>query len=220
MGLGAIGGAGAVLGAMEVLDLAPRATTTPFTPPAPSDFSLQGRPNGTTVLVLGAGIAGLAAAYELEKAGYRCEVLEARDRPGGRNWTVRGGTTHTDLDGETQTAQFADGVYFNAGPARIPQHHVTPDYCRELGVKIHGATYRDDLEASFSVSWSRERFSEGGWVLWNARGRDYRRLLEPAGRIHFAGDHLSHVTSWQHGALESARAAVTALHARVLDARR
>jgi monoamine oxidase len=41
---------------------------------------------------LGAGIAGLVAAYELTKAGYKCVVLEARERPGGRNWTIRGGS--------------------------------------------------------------------------------------------------------------------------------
>ena len=41
-----------------------------------------------------------------------------------------------DLDGASQTAQFADGHYMNAGPARIPQHHTTLDYCRELGVAI------------------------------------------------------------------------------------
>jgi deazaflavin-dependent oxidoreductase (nitroreductase family) len=68
---------------MEALNLSAPARKAPFTPPSRSDFSLQGRGNGTTVLVLGAGVAGLAAAYELEKAGYRCEVLEARDRPGG-----------------------------------------------------------------------------------------------------------------------------------------
>jgi monoamine oxidase len=70
------------------------------------------------------------------RKGNRCEVLEARDRPGGRCWTVRGGTRETDLDGVPQTAQFADGHYMNAGPARIPQHHTTLDYCRELGVAI------------------------------------------------------------------------------------
>ena len=136
--LGTVGGAGAVLATMEAFDLVPSARehTTPFQPPRASDFALQGRANDTTVLVLGAGIAGLCVAYELEKAGYLCEVLEARDRPGGRNWTVRGGTEETDTDGIIQTAQFADGQYMNAGPARIPQHHTTLDYCRELGVAI------------------------------------------------------------------------------------
>jgi monoamine oxidase len=136
--LGTVGGAGAVLATMEALDLVPdaREHTAPFRPPGASDFALQGRVNNTTVLVLGAGIAGLCAAYELEKAGYLCEVLEARDRPGGRCWTVRGGTKEADLDDVMQTAAFADGHYMNAGPARIPQHHTTLDYCRELGIPI------------------------------------------------------------------------------------
>ena len=138
VGLGAVGGAGVVLAAMEALDLVPSANDyrVPFDPPSTSDFTLRGRVNGTTVLILGAGIAGLTTAYKLEKAGYRCEIVEARDRPGGRNWTIRGGTTDTDLDGRRQTAQFADDLYMNAGPARIPQHHTTLDYCRELGVPI------------------------------------------------------------------------------------
>ena len=137
-GLGIAGGAGAVLAAMEILDLvAPAAEyRVPFDPPRTDDFSLRGRANDTTVLVLGAGIAGLTAAYELEKAGYRCEIVEARSRPGGRNWTIRAGTSETDLDGTTQTARFANGLYMNGGPARIPQHHTTIDYCRELGVPI------------------------------------------------------------------------------------
>jgi monoamine oxidase len=136
--VGAAGGAAAVLGSMEALRLvAPAADhRRPFQPPRASDFTLQGRANGTRVLILGAGIAGLTTAYELEKAGYACEILEARERPGGRNWTVRGGTTETEIDGPAQTAAFADGQYFNAGPARIPQHHTTLDYCRELGVPI------------------------------------------------------------------------------------
>lgn len=137
-GLGVAGGAGAVLAAMEVLDLvAPAAEyRVAFDPPRSADFSLRGRVNDTTVLILGGGIAGLTTAYELEKAGYRCEIVEARARPGGRNWTIRGGTTDTDLDGVTQTARFADNLYMNAGPARIPQHHTTLDYCRELGVPV------------------------------------------------------------------------------------
>ena len=39
------------------------------------------------VLILGAGLAGLAAALELRQAGYRVEVLEYTDRAGGRCWS-------------------------------------------------------------------------------------------------------------------------------------
>ncbi len=133
--LGTIGGAGVAWGTLEALGLVPdvREHTKPFSPPQQSDFHLQGRVNGTTVLVLGGGDAGLVAMYELEKAGYRCELLEARDRPGGRAWTVRGGDTNTDRQGIEQIAGFTEGQYMNAGPARIPQHHTTLDYCRELG---------------------------------------------------------------------------------------
>lgn len=41
------------------------------------------------VLVIGAGIAGLSAAYHLKGAGIKATVLEARDRIGGRVWTDR-----------------------------------------------------------------------------------------------------------------------------------
>jgi monoamine oxidase len=135
--VGAAGGAGILFETMGALGLAPTADAAKvaYRAPATGDFTLTGR-RGARVLVLGAGIAGLTAAYELGKAGYDCVVLEARNRPGGRNWTVRGGTTERDLDGHTQTARFAEGQYLNAGPARIAQWMVTMDYCRELGVAI------------------------------------------------------------------------------------
>ncbi|MEJ3750005.1 flavin monoamine oxidase family protein [Actinomycetes bacterium KLBMP 9797] len=134
--VGVSGGAGVLYSTMGALGLAPAAQAAPpFRAPNRSDFTLTGR-SAKSVLVLGGGIAGLATAYELGKAGYRVRILEARQRPGGRNWTVRGGTVETDLDGNTQKARFADGQYMNAGPARIAQHMVTLDYCRELRVPI------------------------------------------------------------------------------------
>lgn len=40
------------------------------------------------VVVVGAGLSGLRAAYDIQKAGYSCLVVEARDRVGGKTWTV------------------------------------------------------------------------------------------------------------------------------------
>jgi monoamine oxidase len=45
----------------------------------------------TSVIVAGAGLAGLAAARNLESAGAKVTVIEARERVGGRVWTVRDG---------------------------------------------------------------------------------------------------------------------------------
>ena len=98
-----------------------------------------GAGKGARVVILGAGVAGLSAAYELRKAGYDCTVLEARDRVGGRNFTVRHGTKLAMDDGTSQTCTFDDDprLYFNAGPARIPSHHLaTLGYARELGVRM------------------------------------------------------------------------------------
>lgn len=137
--VGVNGGAGALFATLGAMGLAPTAEASPtsasFNAPSVADFHLTGRPP-IRVVILGAGIAGLASAYELGKAGYHCTVIEARSRVGGRNFTVRGGTTQTDLRGHTQRATFSRGVYFNAGPARIAQWMVTLDYCRELGVSV------------------------------------------------------------------------------------
>jgi monoamine oxidase len=122
---------------MGALGLAPAAIASApsFLAPRRSDFTLTGRA-AKKVVILGGGIAGLASAYELGKAGYDCTILEARGVTGGRNFTVRAGTTETDLDGQTQSAAFSPGIYLNAGPARIAQWMVTLDYCRELGVPV------------------------------------------------------------------------------------
>lgn len=156
--VGTVGGAGALLGTLAVLDLFDDGGRQPFLPPSPTDFSLQGRANETSVVVLGAGVAGLCCAYELEKAGYRVVVLEARDRVGGRSWTVRGGTVAVDTRGRRQEARFAAGRYLNAGPARIAQHHLTLDYCRELGVEVE-----------VFVNENSDGFVEGGGIVRRRR---------------------------------------------------
>src|SRR5271165_3536707 len=97
----------------------------------------KGASHATKVVVLGAGVAGLSAAYELGKAGYDVTVLEARDRVGGRNWTIRSGTKLDMTDGSRQVCGFDADLYWNCGPARVPSHHqAVLGYCRELGVPL------------------------------------------------------------------------------------
>lgn len=96
-----------------------------------------GSGKGIRVLVLGGGIAGLVAAYELRELGYQVTVLEARKRPGGRNWSVRGGDTVALMDGSKQMCTWDKGHYQNFGPARLPSIHSTMlGYCRKLGVEL------------------------------------------------------------------------------------
>jgi monoamine oxidase len=172
--VGATGGAGAMFATMGALGLAPSAeaaTKTPFQPPQPSDFSLRGR-GAAKILVLGAGVAGLAAAYELGKAGYDCTILEAQDRVGGRNRTLRGGDRLTELDGATQTVGFRDGNYLNAGPARIAQWMTTMDYARELGVPLEVFTnsnaealiYNESAGMTAPVKWRTAKADVYGYI--------------------------------------------------------
>lgn len=110
-------------------------------------FELRGRGTGTSVVVLGGGLAGMSTAYELGKLGYDCRVLEARMRPGGRCHTIRRGTASEET-GSTQVSAFDEGLYYNPGPMRIPHHHqITLGYCRELGVPVE--VFVNENEASY-----------------------------------------------------------------------
>ena len=80
-----------------------------------------GRPR-KRVLIIGAGMAGLVAAYELMRQGHEPVVLEAQQRVGGRVLTLR---------------DFAPGLYAEAGAMRIPRvHDLTLAYCARFGLKL------------------------------------------------------------------------------------
>ncbi|MGO9450164.1 MAG: flavin monoamine oxidase family protein [Candidatus Binataceae bacterium] len=136
----AISGIGAAFLSMQALGLA----SVVFAEPAPILPAKIGR--GTHVVILGAGIAGLVLAYRMERAGFSVTLVEARRRVGGRNWTLRHGDK-VEMTGEAeQTVSFSKGMYFNAGPARIPSHHQgLLSYCKLLGVPL-------EVEVNFSNS--------------------------------------------------------------------
>ena len=66
-------------------------------------------PKVETVLVVGAGLSGLVAAYRLREAGKRVILIEARGEPGGRVRTLRN--------------YFDDGIYGELGAARVAETH-------------------------------------------------------------------------------------------------
>jgi monoamine oxidase len=128
--VGSVGGYRATYLTMQAMGLLGTAA-------AAEPLMLEKGAHGTKVVILGAGVAGLSAAYELGKAGYDCTVLEARDRVGGRNWSIRRGARLDMSDGTRQLCEFDPEMYWNSGPARIPSaHQAVLGYCRELGVAL------------------------------------------------------------------------------------
>jgi len=126
-------------------------------------FNLEGSGAGKKVIILGGGLAGMTATYELSKSGYDCTILEARERAGGRCWSIRKGSISKEIGSPQQIAGFDDDLYFNAGPSRIPHHHqLTLHYCKELGVPLE--VYNNVNEAAYY-------FSEGKGPLSNKKVR-------------------------------------------------
>jgi monoamine oxidase len=82
---------------------------------------LKGTPK--RVVVVGAGLAGLSAAYELTRAGHDVTVLEAQARPGGRVQTLR--------------EPFSDGLYAEAGAMNVYDvHDWTLKYIKLFGLTL------------------------------------------------------------------------------------
>lgn len=127
------------------------------------------------IIIIGAGLAGLSAAYELTQAGHEVTVLEARPRPGGRVFTMRG--------------QFADGLYAEAGATNVFDNHAwTLKYIKLMGLTLdpepsfagasiyymHGK--RIVIKPGVPVDWPLDlRADEKG----KSRGELWRRYVAP-----------------------------------------
>lgn len=167
------------------------ATSSPTVvpPPPPAAGPRSPRPgdwpaavgNGKSVVILGAGIAGMTAALEMARLGYTCTVLEAQASAGGRVRTIRSGDVVAETD-SSQTCQFDidTNLYFNSGPSRIAQHHeFLLGYCRDFGVELE--TFTNDNRGA----WLHSPNAFGGQpqvarqVLADSRG-GIARLLSTA----------------------------------------
>jgi monoamine oxidase len=117
----------------------------------PLSAALRPRQNGTTpyfsrqktdrpkkIIVLGAGLAGLTAAYELTKAGHDVTILEARNRAGGRVFTVR---------------EFADGLYAECGAEWVEScHDYLLRYIEEFGLSLYRGSFIDTEDEGLQFS--------------------------------------------------------------------
>ncbi len=155
--IGATAGGAAMYQAMSSLGFA---AASPYEGP----IDLQGAPRGASVLILGAGMAGMTAAYELRNAGYKVQLLEYNARPGGRNWTLRGGDRYTEMGGHTQQCEFDKDLYINPGPWRIPyHHHGMMHYTKLLGVPLEPffqVNYNAYLHSSQAFGGKPRRYRE------------------------------------------------------------
>jgi monoamine oxidase len=115
----------------------------------PAAFALQPGAARGHVIIIGAGLAGLAAGLDLDRAGYDVTILEARMRPGGRVHTLR--------------EPFSDGLYADAGAARIQDtHQFTLRYVKELGLT---------LDPFFPADGSRITYVAGKRLVIPSRGQ-------------------------------------------------
>jgi len=79
--------------------------------------------SSSRVVVAGAGLAGLTAAYRLQQGGVIAEIYEASGRIGGRCWTGRG--------------DFADGQIYEHGGELIDSNHIQlKQLVQELGLTL------------------------------------------------------------------------------------
>jgi monoamine oxidase len=98
------------------------------------------------IVVVGAGLAGLSAAYALRNAGYAAEIHEASDRIGGRCWTLRGA--------------FADGQIAEHGGELIDQSHShVRQLAQGLGLKLDNLLQAEQNGTDVLGYFDRSRYS-------------------------------------------------------------
>jgi monoamine oxidase len=132
------------------------ALSTPFT-----RYARAAKPSASCVIV-GAGLAGLSAAYRLNKAGWRVTIVEARERPGGRAWSYR-------FPEAPELVCEMGGEWIGKD-----QKHIL-DLCRELNVPLEPHAYRIWLLLAGQLkSPGQWQFSEGARAGWKKFASAYK----------------------------------------------
>src|SRR5688572_12774775 len=127
------------------------------------------RASGKRVVILGAGLSGLAAAWNLMRHGYDVRVLEAQDIPGGRVKTIR--------------APFKNGGYAEAGALRIPNNHrYTLKYIKLMGLESKLVAYEEDGKHLWYLQGKRFTAPQGEWPLAGLRPEEKTNPLAMLGR--------------------------------------
>jgi monoamine oxidase len=103
-------------------------------------------PKSRNVLVIGAGLAGLAAAQSLQQAGHRVQVLEARERIGGRIWTSQK-WSDAPLDLGATWIHGTTGNPLSAVARSIPATLIQTSYDRSVAFGLQGAQLSASQEA-------------------------------------------------------------------------
>ena len=95
----------------------------PSNPISGSPGMLSSNGNAKKIIVIGAGMSGLVAAYELVRVGHDVTILEARERIGGRVLTIR--------------SPFSNNHFAEGGAARIkPSHNLTLGYANHFNLNL------------------------------------------------------------------------------------
>jgi monoamine oxidase len=121
-----------------------------------------------SIIIIGAGLSGLVAGFELKQAGHEVTILEARDRVGGRVHTIRD--------------PFSDGLFAEAGAARIPHNHdLTLGYADYFGLKVDSFYSQDGYYVNYfgnnqSLIPANE-FLEGRPWEGSVKHKEYSKIL-------------------------------------------
>ncbi|XP_039216949.1 L-amino-acid oxidase [Crotalus tigris] len=106
---------------------------------------LKATSNPKHVVIVGAGMAGLSAAYVLAGAGHQVTVLEASECAGGRVQTYRNDR---------------EGWYANLGPMRLPEkHRIVREYIRKFGLQLN-EFFQENENAWYFIKNIRKRVWE------------------------------------------------------------